>query len=169
MARFKIKSLLKFLAAGLLPSVGALGAVASLGGFSSRTNLLLLRLYGVGVLLMIVLWGVWQYFRTRSRERDNQLEVLTAVVAEIGARQAATHDEQLVLTITAGQTPTEDRVHEKARMTPKPLVVFKPVRPILPTGLDGPVSLKKIDFRVGVEEGDDGPVHVLVTPLSVEL
>jgi hypothetical protein len=173
-ANLKIKTVGKFLP-GLLAGVGALAGVATLSGFSHSTNSLLLRLYAVGILLIIVLWSLWQFFRTRSKERDSRLEELTAEVkarradlAEIAARQAATHTEELIITVTVGRTDGEDEVREDARMTPKPLVVYKPVRPIVPTDLDKPVSFEDMNIRVGVEESDDGQVHVQVTPLEAE-
>ncbi|HET8642898.1 MAG TPA: hypothetical protein VFM37_13250, partial [Pseudonocardiaceae bacterium] len=45
-------------------------------------------------------------------------------------------------------------------MIPDPQVVYKTVRPIVPTGMKKLVRLDDLDFTVKVENGDDGRIHV---------
>lgn len=180
---FEVKDLWRFLVvlvAGVASGLGAVAAAATLAGTSPRTNSLLLRLFAAGVLLVVVLWSTWQFFRTRSAEKDQKLDELTAEVdrlqdvvrerkadlAEIAARQSYTYAEELDMTLTIGRTDDEDRVREEARMTPKPLVVCKPVRPIVPTYQDKVVKHCELGFSAGVKDGDDGQVQVKVIPLE---
>jgi hypothetical protein len=100
-------------------------------------------------------------------ELEKEFAKRSDALAEV-ARCQMTYEQELVITVIIGLSDDQDQVREDVRMKPDPWVVYKIVRPIVPTYLKKLVRLADINFTVAVENGDGGRIHVEPTALEEE-
>jgi DNA-binding CsgD family transcriptional regulator len=69
----------------------------------------------------------------RLRELEERLRSYETAIRRITDRQTPLFRERVGITVTIGETAAEDAVEERRWTTPKPYLVYRVARPILPT------------------------------------
>jgi DNA-binding CsgD family transcriptional regulator len=97
---------------------------------------------------------------TRLRELEEQLRSYETAILKITDRQTPLFSERVEITVTIGDTAAEDAVVERRWTTPKPYLIYRVTRPILPpppitlTGDDLSVACEVVGQDVGVAVQD---------------
>lgn len=85
---------------------------------------------------------------TRLRELEEQLRSYETAILKITDRQTPLFSERVEITVTIGDSAAEDAVVERRWTTPKPYLIYRVTRPILPPP---PVTLTGDDLSVACE------------------
>jgi DNA-binding CsgD family transcriptional regulator len=85
---------------------------------------------------------------TRLRELEEQLRSYETAILQITDRQTPLFSERVEITVTIGDTGAEDAVVERRWTTPKPYLIYRVTRPILPPP---PTALTSDDLSVACE------------------
>lgn len=85
---------------------------------------------------------------TRLRELEEQLRSYETAILRITDRQTPLFSERVEITVTIGDTAAEDAVVERRWTTPKPYLIYRVTRPILPPP---PTTLTSDDLSVACE------------------
>ncbi len=85
---------------------------------------------------------------TRLRELEEQLRSYETAILKITDRQTPLFSERVEITVTLGDISAEDAVVERRWTTPKPYLIYRVTRPILPPP---PVTLTGDDLSVACE------------------
>ncbi|HEY6745691.1 MAG TPA: helix-turn-helix transcriptional regulator [Mycobacteriales bacterium] len=85
---------------------------------------------------------------TRLRELEEQLRSYETAILKITDRQTPLFSERVEITVTIGDSAAEDAVVERRWTTPKPYLIYRVTRPILPPP---PVTLTSDDLSVACE------------------
>jgi DNA-binding CsgD family transcriptional regulator len=85
---------------------------------------------------------------TRLRELEEQLRSYETAILRITDRQTPLFSERVEITVTIGDTAAEDAVVERRWTTPKPYLIYRVTRPILPPP---PATLTSDDLSVACE------------------
>ncbi|HST65825.1 MAG TPA: helix-turn-helix transcriptional regulator [Mycobacteriales bacterium] len=85
---------------------------------------------------------------TKLRELEEQLRSYETAILRITDRQTPLFSERVEITVTLGDAAAEDAVVERRWTTPKPYLIYRVTRPILPPP---PVTLSSDDLSVACE------------------
>ena len=85
---------------------------------------------------------------TKLRELEEQLRSYETAILKISDRQTPLFSERVEITVTIGDTAAEDAVVERRWTTPKPYLIYRVTRPILPPP---PTTLTSDDLSVACE------------------
>lgn len=85
---------------------------------------------------------------TRLRELEEQLSSYETAILKITDRQTPLFSERVEITVTIGDTAAEDAVVERRWTAPKPYLIYRVTRPILPPP---PTTLSSDDLSVACE------------------
>ena len=92
----------------------------------------------------------------RLRELEEQLRSYETAILQLSDRQVSLFSERVEITMTIGETAGEDFVVERRWTTPRPYVIYRVTRPVLPSSPSSPLSIDDLDVSCEVVGMDVG-------------
>jgi DNA-binding CsgD family transcriptional regulator len=92
----------------------------------------------------------------RLRELEEQLRSYETAIRRITDRQTPLFSERVEITMTIGETPAEDAVVERRWTTPKPYLIYRVTRPVVPPPPASPLTVEDLGVSCEVVGQDVG-------------
>jgi DNA-binding CsgD family transcriptional regulator len=100
---------------------------------------------------------------SKLRELEEQLRSYETAIRRMTDRQTPLFTERVQITATIGESPADDVIEERRWTTPKPYLVYRVTRPVLPEPPAGPVDVDELGVSCEVVEQDVGvAVQIIV-------